>query len=933
MTLTQIENNVERLVNTFNQEEFVYDFLLAFNAPKSVIQRLKKGALNLSKNADEVVIKKKLFFKVVTTSELATILPLIVESKSVLKNQLRFVLVTDYQTILAIDTKTKEQIEIALTDLKDHVTFFLPLAGMEKYQAEEEKDADVKAATYMAKLFDELKKTNPTTTLDEVHHLNVFLSRLLFCFFAEDTGIFKKDLFTGSIANLTQPDGSDLSDYLERLFGILNTEHRSADTPTYLTDFPYVNGGLFKDNIQVPKFTFKSREAILKSGSENWADINPDIFGSMIQAVVTEDKRGNFGMHYTSVPNIMKLIRPLFLDELEEEFERVKFSVAGLNKLWGRIANIRIFDPACGSGNFLIIAYKQLRYLEIKILLQLKALQTNSYTGFEEKQGALFAKSQLTLADNRSQAVQLEMFSRIELNHFFGIELDDFAHEIAKLSLWLAQHQMNVEFNKVIGATSATLPLRDAGVIVQGNATRLNWEEVCLKPKVGEVFVLGNPPYLGYALQSSEQKEDMAFVFKNLDNYKKLDLIACWFFLGAKFIIKNPNAQVAFVSTNSICQGEQVSILWQNIFDKNLEIGFAHQSFKWKNNAKSNAGVAVVIIGLRRLSQREKRIYIGDTYTIVKDINAYLVAGINIIVNSRQKPLSILPNMIKGSSPGDGGNLILSEAEASEIITVYPDSKPFIKRYLGADEFLYDKLRYCIWVSNNKLELAYSFKPLKERFFKCRDFRLASKKIATQKKALVPHEFDEKKYVETHSILIPQTTSELRTYIPIGFLNSDVVISNAARVIYNADSWVFALLSSRIHNNWVQSVAGRLETRIQYSNTLCYNTFPSLQISKSQKDELEQHTHNVLEQRAKHSEKTLAEMYDPKKMPDGLKEAHHQLDLAVERCYRSKPFESDEERLAYLFNLYEKMIAEEKTNGTLFAKTSKPKKAKKKQDA
>jgi len=856
----------------------------------------------------------------------------LVNNKNIVKNQIRFVVVTDYQSILAIDTKTHEQREIALTDLKDHVTFFLPLAGMEKYQAEEEKDADVKAATYMAKLFDEIKKTNPTSTLDDVHYLNVFLSRLLFCFFAEDTGIFQKNLFTGSIANFTQQDGSDLSDYLEKLFDVLNIEYRPDDTPTYFKVFPYVNGGLFRERFPVPLFNFKSRDAILKGGSENWADINPDIFGSMIQAVVTEDKRGNFGMHYTSVPNIMKLIRPLFLDELEEEFERVKFSVAGLNKLWGRIANIRIFDPACGSGNFLIIAYKQLRYLEIKILLQLKALQTNSFTGFEEKQAALFAKSQLTLADNRNQAVQLEMFSRIELNHFFGIEIDDFAHEIAKLSLWLAQHQMNVEFNKVIGATSATLPLRDAGVIVQGNATRLNWEEVCPKPKVGEVFILGNPPYLGAGKQSKNQKLDMLSVFKSIKGYKKLDYVSCWFYLGLKYL-KNTEASYAFVSTNSICQGEQVGILWPLILNNDLEIIFAHKSVKWQNNAKSNAQVSFIILGIGKKSNKEKKLFGTDKYILTKNINPYLASTSNLIVYPRGKSLSNLPLMISGLKVSDDGNLILAEKEKEELIAKYDNLNIFIKSYVGADEFINSKKRFCIWVNNSNMEFAYSIPELRERFDKVKVFRLKSTKQATVKKAVSPFQFDETNLNENSSLFIPQTGSEKREYLPIGFLEEGSVISNGARAIYNPPHHLFSILSSKMHILWIKAIAGRLKMDMQYSNTLCYNTFPFPPIIASQKEELEQHTHNVLEQRAKHSEKTMSELYDPRKMPIGLKEAHHQLDLAVEICYRTKPYENDEERLAYLFNLYEKMIAEERTNGTLFAKTLKPKKAKKKQDA
>lgn len=929
MTLSQIESNLKKVINHFDATTFIYDFLLAYNTPKSVIQRFKKGTLNLSKNVDEIIWKPKLFYKYVSTVELQNVLASIKKDARVSKNKIRFIIVTDNKTIIAFDTKTNESIEVAINDLLSHVTFFLPLAGMEKYTTQAENDADVKAAVQMAKLFDEIKKTNPTDSITQVHNLNVFLSRLLFCFFAEDTEIFKKNLFTSSLNNHTQNDGSDLSDYLQNLFNVLNIADRGQDVPAHLKAFPYVNGGLFRTPIPLPNFTYKSRKAIIDSGGENWAAINPDIFGSMIQAVVSPDKRGSLGMHYTSVPNIMKVIRPLFLDELYEEFEAAKNNPTALNKLLGRIANIRIFDPACGSGNFLIIAYKELRYLEIQILLQLKSLQSNSPTGFEEKQQQLFGKQQLSLADTKPQGLQMELFSRIELNHFFGIELDDFAHEVAKLSLWLAQHQMNLEFNKLIGTKNNTLPLSDAGVIVHGNATRLNWETVCPKPRVGEVFILGNPPYKGSGLQSVEQKSDMVFVFQEIDDFKKLDFITCWFYLGKRYI-ENHNSKFAFVSTNSICQGEQVSILWPQFFNAGLEIFFAYQSFKWNNNAKAVAAISVVIIGISNITSKNKHLYSADKYSLVKNINPYLVASSNIIVEPRKKSLSDLPEMIKGSSPGDDGNLLLSEDEKSKLIKEFPQTKRLLKKYVGADELMNGKSRFCLWITEKDIEFAMSIPFINNRLEKCKIFRLKSKKEATQKIANTPYYFDERKYQEKNSIIIPQTGSEKRKYIPIGFLNPDTVISNAARVIYTSELTLFAVIISRMHIVWVRAVAGRLKMDMQYSNTLCYNTFPFPTITQQQKSELEKHVHNVLEQRAKHTEKTLAELYDPEDMPEGLLLAHKNLDIAIEQCYRAKPFESDEERLTYLFKMYEEMIEAEKTKGTLFAPEPKIKKSKKK---
>ncbi len=894
MNIAQIEENLQKLVKSFKKESFIYDLLLAYGKTNVTIKRLQ-GSLNLSKVEGEILWKKNLFYKIETKQNIHVLLEEIKADPKATKNPPRFLILTDFKTLVAFDTKTTDSLDIPIIEIPKHFDFFLPLAGMEKAQHQNENPADVKAAEKMAKLYDEIKKDNPTKTETEVHNLNVFLSRLLFCFFAEDTGIFEKGQFTIGIGSHTQQDGSDLNTYLDNLFKVMNTEHSNRKKlPAYLEAFDYVNGGLFRKEHHAPIFTRRSRQAIIDSGELDWSAINPDIFGSMIQAVITPEHRGGLGMHYTSVPNIMKVIEPLFLNELYEEFEAAKGNNKKLNALLHRIWNIKIFDPACGSGNFLIIAYKELRKLEMKIF----------------------------------KAVGSIAFSNINLGHFYGIELDDFAHEIAILSLWLAEHQMNQEFTKEFGRTKPALPLKETGNIVHGNATRIDWEKVCPKKSSDEIYILGNPPYLGYALQSPEQKEDMAIVFKNLQDYKKLDFIASWFYLGNKYIL-NFNAKFAFVTTNSICQGEQVMILWPHILNNNLEIGFAYQSFKWRNNAKAVAGVTVAIIGIQNIQNNQKKLFNAAKYSLVKTINAYLVGGSNVIVGIRNKPLSNLATMIKGSSPGDDGNLLMTKMEADDLKKNYPDSNKFIKKYLGADEFLYDKLRYCIWVEDKDLTIANAIPPIKTRFEKVKEFRLKSKKEATQKKASTPHSFDEKKFQETDSIIIPQTTSELRNYIPIGFLNSDVVISNAARVIYNAKPWLFAVLTSKIHKVWVDAVAGRLETRIQYSNTLCYNTFPFPDITEIQKKELENHVYKVLEEREAHSEKTLAQLYDPEKMPAGLREAHHQLDLVIERCYRSKPFESDDERLEYLFKLYEQMIADEKTKGTLFDTDPKSKKKKK----
>jgi type II restriction/modification system DNA methylase subunit YeeA len=575
MNIAQIEVNLQNLITNYTNDTFIYELLLAYGLPKASITRLQKGNLNLSKIEGEISWKKKLFFKPIFNQDLHLAIS---EIKSTLKQDQRFVIVTDFKSLLAIDTKTADSLDIEFEALPKHFDFFLPWAGMEKATHQNENPADVKAAEKMAKLFDEIKKDNPDNSPEFIHGLNVFLSRLLFCFFAEDTGIFELGQFTNAIASHTQADGSDLTDYLYKLFTVLNTPRSATGgEAAYLLDFPYVNGGLFREHQATPLFTRRSRQAIIDAGQMDWASINPDIFGSMFQAVISVDQRGSLGQHYTSVPNIMKVIEPLFLNDLYEEFENAKGNKNKLEALLKRIWNIKLFDPACGSGNFLIIAYKELRKLEMLIFKEIDSLNGNLGTGKID-----FKESS---------------FSQILLNNFYGIEIDDFAHEIAILSLWLAEHQMNQEFFKAFGRAKPALPLQQTGSIIHGNATRVDWETVCPKNEGDEIYILGNPPFLGSKNQNEQQKEDMKFVFSIFENYAKLDYIACWFKTASDYLGKI-NGRFAFVSTNSICQGEQVSIIWPFILNKNQEINFAYRSFNWTNNAKDKAGVTCVIVGV-----------------------------------------------------------------------------------------------------------------------------------------------------------------------------------------------------------------------------------------------------------------------------------------------------------------------------------------------
>lgn len=875
MNRTQIEKNINSLIANFVKDEFVYEFLLAFGTPKSTITRLKGGNNNLSNEPGEITLKSKVHFKEVFKGvNLLSLIEELKESKTLQRHKCRFIIVTDFEEIAAVDTKTKEQVVFSINELENNASFFFPLAGREKSEVIEEKEADKKAAEKMAKLYDALYTDNKPETKEDIHNLNVFLSRLLFCFFAEDTGIFEKEsIFTKTVQDITNPDGSDLNVFLDELFEILNKESRD-DVKSYFKDFPFVNGGLFKNMHTAPIFGIKSRKLFIECGLMDWKDINPDIFGSMIQAVVDPEHRGGLGMHYTSVPNIMKVIKPLFLDELRAEFEKYKETnnIKKLRDLIGRISKIRIFDPACGSGNFLIIAYKELCLLEMDIF----------------------------------EALNEFSLSQISLDQFYGIELDDFAHEIAILSLWLAKHQMNVRFKEKFGKSNDILPLRDCGHIKHGNAVRIDWNEVCPKDLLQETYILGNPPYLGARLQSKEQKEDMELMFHGkFKSYKDLDYISLWFYKSAEYIQGTPNRS-AFVSTNSICQGQQVAILWPHILKSDIEIFFAHNSFRWENNAKYNAGVTCVIVGLSGEKVNNKKIYELSSSKEVSKINPYLVEAPIVYIDKMSKSISNLNSICFGSMPNDGGSLILSQDEISELIVKYPDLKSYIRNLIGSQEFIRGEKRYCLWINilDNYLK---SIPEILSKVDTVKNYRLNSSRKSTRELASTPHAFGEIRHKDAMSIIIPRVSSERREYIPIGFLDENTIISDSAQAIYDPEEYIFGVISSRMHMVWVRAVAGRLETRIRYSSTLCYNTFPFPKISTQRKNEITRYVDEVLQARENHSGKTLAQLYDPDKMPEDLRQAHHDLDLAIDRCYRSHPFKSDEDRLEYLFKMYEEM--------------------------
>lgn len=878
MDINQIENNIEALLNSFTEESFIYGLLAAYGLPNAAVTRLRNGEYNLSKDKNQILWKKRVCYQIQKTADLHSAIDVLKKTPAISKQHPRFLIVTDFTTLLAIDTDNSDSLDIPLKDLSRHFDFFLPWAGMEKSQLQRENPADIKAAERMGRLYDLILEENPIESEEQRHSLNVFFTRLLFCYFAEDTGIFPSGIFVNGIASHTSEDGSDLQSYLFKVFETLNQQDRGK-CPAFLAEYPYVNGGLFATSSPVPRFNAKSRKILIECGALNWKAINPDIFGSMMQAVVHTDERSGKGMHYTSVVNIMKVIEPLFLNDLREELENAGENKQKLQKLLDRIYNLRIFDPACGSGNFLIIAYKELCKLEIEVF---KRLHPHGQMSFKFQ-------------------------NKLKINQFYGIEIDDFAHEIARLSLWLAEHQMNVAFREVFGEARPTLPLQEGGNIFCGNANKVNWEEVCPREGAREIYLIGNPPYLGARNQTNEHKEDLRQVYNGHEDFKDSDYVCCWFIKGAQYIT-GLNAALAFVATNSICQGEQVGYLWPRIIGR-LEIGFAYTSFKWSNSAKGNAGVTCIIIGIRNPCKAPKTLFSDTTSRTVKNISPYLHEGSNLIISSTSEVLnSYFPKMVLGSMPRDGGHLILSSEEKDKLLKVHPEATRIIRRLYGSDELINGLERWCLWIEDEDLLFANSLQLVRDRIEAVRAFRVSSKAKTTNAYAAISHKFAQRTKVGSNAIIVPSVTSERRDYMPIGYLLDRSIVNNRAYVINDAQPFIFAILSSKLHYTWVKRVTGRLETRISYSAAICYNNFPVPALTEANKAFLEACAYAVLDAREGYAEKTLGELYDPQMMPIKLRQAHNELDDAVEQCYRTTPFTNDEERLAMLFKLYEQMI-------------------------
>lgn len=930
-TFAEIQRNLTEIANRQTYAtDVLYELMAAYGRSASSITKLRSGVINLSQNKETTILQRGVvYFKNVTKSDsLPSEVEKLEQDPLNARYNPRFLIATDLTSFAAKDTKKGNTLEIKWENIDRYVDFFYGWTGDEVVDEKTEAAADRRAADKMKELYFEVEKVNADRLAEKSsnfrHELNVFFTRLLFCFFAEDTRVFSnedKSLFTSSIREFTQIDGRDLDQFLGTLFEALDTKEKNSYTSPF-SNFPYVNGSLFDETkgIAIPKFNAQARKLILDCGALSWAEINPDIFGSMFQSIVDDSLRETHGMHYTSVPNIMKTIEPLFLDELREEFDKNYENDKKLQQLWDRISKIKVFDPACGSGNFLIIAYKELRKLEHAIIDRI----------FEE--------------DYKKAALAGKLTSRIDLNNFYGIEIDDFACEVAILSLYIAKHQMNIEFEKQFGKRIELIPLDDKANIVKANAARIDWQDVCpnkahhegaselkqakliedefeqpeliksesRKQSWDEIYLISNPPYSGSTQQDNDQKKDMDHVFINYDSYKNLDYVAIWIEKGRQYI-ENSITKLAFITTSSICQGEQVGLLWSKILTNNIEISYAYRPFKWSNLASNNAGVACIVVSLAyKSSIRRKRIFKDNISHEVKNISPYLSEGPNIIVFKSNNPISDIPIMSYGNKPVDGGNLILSNEEKVNLLNKCPEAEKFIRRFVGADEFINDKKRWCLWITDALLDEALEISEIRSRIDRTREVRIASKDIGAQKLAQKSHQFRDFYETQQNSIIFPQTSSERREYVPVGLLSDDVIVSNAARVVFGAPLWLFSILVSKMHNVWLQAVAGRLETRVQYSNSLCYNTFPLRNLIDNEKTQLAISSREILLTRENHAGKTLAEMYDPDEMPDDLREAHHQNDILVDRLYRLKPYENDEERLTDLFALYEKMTAEEK---------------------
>ena len=798
----------------------------------------------------------------------------------------KYVLISDFEKFKLYDLEEKTEQEFLLKDLHKKVHLFGFIAGYKKQEYKEEDEVNIKAAELMGKLYDVMIETGYSG-----HELNVFLVRILFCLFADDANIFLHHQFRSYLENRTSEDGSDTGMHIATLFQVLNTapEKRQATLDEELSQFPYVNGGLFAEQINCPAFNSEMRKRLVEACAFDWSAISPAIFGSLFQSVMDKNERRHLGAHYTSEKNILKLIKPLFLDDLYAELESCGKNIKKLEELHNKIAKLKFLDPACGCGNFLIIAYRELRLLELEIL---KRRFVQIVLGFG-----------------------VASYIRIKPEQFFGIEIDEFPARIAQTAMWLMDHQMNELASEAFGQNIIDLPLGQGATIFNGNALQKDWEEVVPKNELS--YILGNPPFIGSRMMSKEQREDIASVFGKIREIGFLDYVSGWYVKSLKYI-KDTKIKCAFVSTNSITQGEQVGILWNELLNKyGAKINFAHKTFKWGNEARGKAGVYCVIIGFANFDTDKKYLYEyenikGEPHqiTVKNNINPYLIDAENIVIRNRQKPICDVPEIFFGNMPRDGGNLIFTDEERNIFLKDNPGAEKYIKRFIGARDFLHNEKRWCLWLVDTNPSEIKNIAGIMERIEAVKNFRLKSKAKSTRDFARIPSLFAQRTQPDSNYILVPSTTSENRKYIPIGFLPKDFILSNSSFAISDATLYHFGILESEMHMVWVNYVCGRLESRYRYSKDIVYNNFPWPENPSEEKvKNIEKYAQEVLDVRLKYSTSSLADLYDPLTMPADLVKAHQNLDRAVDSAYGKKSFNSSAERMEFLFGLYKKYIS------------------------
>ena len=903
MNAVEIEQAVSELAEQpFDAAEFPYAFLMAFGNKDTTIKRLRTGASNKS-DIGGVLQTNNIHLATCAPGNIAATLTALRDSPATTRAKAKFILATDGIDLEAEDITTGETIACRYTDFPDHFGFFLPLAGISTVKQIRESAFDIRATSRLNRLYVELIKDNPDWgSAEKRHDMNHFMARLIFCFFAEDTDIFVSDnLFTATIDQMANRDGSNTHEVIGEIFRAMNTpiaKRAEAKLPRWADTFPYVNGGLFSGSTNVPRFSKIAQRYLSHIGSLDWTQINPDIFGSMIQAVADEEERSVLGMHYTSVPNILKVLNPLFLDDMRAELEAAGDNARKLANLRARMAKIRVFDPACGSGNFLVIAYKEMRALEYEI---------------NKRRGEPLRRTDIPLTNYR------------------GIELRDFSAEIARLALIIAEYQCDVTYRGQKEALAEFLPLDAQNWITCGNALRLDWLSICpptgtgvkfqaddlfMSPldqaqidfanEGGETYICGNPPFKGSRKQQAQEKEDLERVFSGLTSkWKNVDYVGAWLMKAALYN-DACEAPFAFVATNSICQGQQVPITWALLQQRGFRIRFAHTSFKWSNLAANKAGVTVVVTGVDRKPDGSRWIFTEDAKREVLNINPYLTHHNIDLVPARKKPRFTEVPMEYGVYYSKSAGLILEPSEKSKLAE---EGLPlnFMRRFLGSSEFINGKERYCLWIDDTELLEVSKIPEVRERIAAVKRDRLETDDAAVNKLASRAHQFRERKGDEAVKIFVPIVSSENREYFPAGLSDASVIPTNKAFFIPNGPLWTLSIISSKLHLAWIDTICGRLRTDYSYSNTLGWNTFPVPKLTEKNRADLTAAAEGILLAREAHFPATIADLYDPEKMPANLRAAHDHNDEVLERIYIGRRFRNDTERLEKLFEMYTRM--------------------------